>query len=347
MRRLLALLPLALLAAAAPSAPWDWSTAELGWLSPDGAQPYAESRAICARVLHAEPPASDRPTPEQAKALKGCDSDALYHGIGRPADPVKARLCAFTEKEDEVGHFGGRAMLMTIYANGRGAARNLDVATHLACGLETAAPMEHAIRIPRLHKLEPGKAFSICDDATSGQLGGICVAHEARFAIVDRDRRIAALARKEAYAASPAFAAARRAMESYASAHSGGDQDLSGTLRGAFIVGAEESVRDRFLKTLEALARNRVPPASAGTYARIDARLNTSFRAVLAEDFEDGRLGVGTVTEEGRRISARAWIAYRDAMLAFAARHYPRVSRAALATYLTRQRIDDLAPIAT
>ncbi|WP_344708568.1 lysozyme inhibitor LprI family protein [Sphingomonas humi] len=332
--------------AAAPAPRWDWSTADLDWLGGNDRE-YKESRAICARVIHAEPPTADRPTPAQAKALKGCDSEALYYGIGVKADPVKARLCAFTEKDEEVGVFGGRAMLMTIYANGRGAARDLKVATHLACGLEEAAPMEHALRIPRLQKLKPGKPFSICDAATSGYLGGACTEHDSRFAIVKRDRAIAALARQEGYAGSPLFAAGRRAMESYASAHAGQDQDLSGTLRVAFAVGAEETVRDQFLATLQALASGKLPPASAATYARSDAELNATYRATLADDAKDDRLTSGTITEEGRRIAARSWIAYRDAMLAFAARHYPKLSRTALATYLTRQRLDDLGPIDT
>ena len=107
-----------------------------------------ESKAICRGVLHRDPPAADRPDARTAASLKDCDSEKLYYGIGMKADPVRARQCAFLEmaKEPDEGIFAGRTMLMTIYANGVGAKRDLDVATHLACGLE-GAPAAAAMRI--------------------------------------------------------------------------------------------------------------------------------------------------------------------------------------------------------
>src|ERR1700712_1679818 len=51
----------------------------------------AATRTICASVADSAPPVSDLPTPGQAADLKGCDAEALYYGIGRPADPARAR----------------------------------------------------------------------------------------------------------------------------------------------------------------------------------------------------------------------------------------------------------------
>ena len=54
------------------------------------------------------------------------------------------------------------------------------------------------------------------------------------------------------------------------------------------------------------------------------------------------RVGPGTVTRTGIREAQRAWIDYRDAWIAFAAGHYWQLDDS-LATWLTRQRADDLA----
>ena len=107
---------------------------------------FAASKATCRRLRGLTPPASDRPDAATAAALgKSCNAEALYYGIGMPADPVKARQCALIEEDAgkaspyDAGRFGGTAMLMTIYANGVGAARDLDLATALACRVDGAA----------------------------------------------------------------------------------------------------------------------------------------------------------------------------------------------------------------
>ncbi|MGB6699785.1 MAG: hypothetical protein WBE80_14040 [Methylocella sp.] len=80
-------------------------------------------------------PRADAPGAAKRAALKGCNSEALYFGIGGEKDPVRARECAYLEQEEEgdpgnsngwPNLFAGTGMLMTIYANGVGAERNLD-----------------------------------------------------------------------------------------------------------------------------------------------------------------------------------------------------------------------------
>ena len=107
---------------------------------------FAASKAVCRRLRGLTPPAADRPDAATAVALTpSCNAEALYYGIGIPADPVRARECAFIEQDAgkaspyDAGRFGGTAMLMTIYANGVGAARDLDLATALACQVDGAA----------------------------------------------------------------------------------------------------------------------------------------------------------------------------------------------------------------
>src|SRR3569833_1014778 len=157
-----------------------------------------ESKAICRTLLHREPPAADSPDAKTAASLKGCASEQLYYGIGVKADPVRARQCAFLEmqKEPDEGVFAGRTMLMTVYANGVGAKRDLDVATHLACGMD-GAPMEMDGRVRHLAELKakgwPGHDFDFCDDITSGLAMGYCASHAADVAAPVREAKIAAL----------------------------------------------------------------------------------------------------------------------------------------------------------
>src|SRR4051812_24469275 len=151
-----------------------------------------QSKAICRGVLRRDPPAADKPDAKIAASLKGCDSEKLYYGIGMKADPVRARQCAFLEmqREPDEGVFAGRTMLMTIYANGVGAKRDLDVATHLACGLE-GAPAEVDGRVTHLAELKAknwaGHDFDFCDDITSGLAMGYCADHAASVAAPVRE----------------------------------------------------------------------------------------------------------------------------------------------------------------
>jgi len=87
-------------------------------------------------------------------------------------------------------------MLMTIYANGEGAKRDLDVAIHLACGIE-GAPMESHGRVAHLAELKAkgwkGRDFHYCDDITSGLAMGYCASHSATMARALREKALAAM----------------------------------------------------------------------------------------------------------------------------------------------------------
>ncbi len=336
-----------------PSA--DWSTTDLSFLGSDTSE-YAQSRAICARVIDAEPPAGDRPTVAEAKSLKDCDSEALYYGIGVQADPAKARKCAFVEADqfsaDGINRhwpFAGRAMLSVIYANGVGADRNLDVATHLACGLHDAAA-EMDGRIKRMAELQAkrwaGRDFTLCDDATSGFLAGECVGHDSRIEKAKRDSRMEALARHNGFAGSPKWRELLEKTEAYVEARAYGELDLSGTMRGVFMTAAIDEVRDEFIETVSAIANGTIARATRAQRNQADAALNRVYRRFMSDptNFSEAP----GVQQSGVRAAERAWIAYRDAMLTFARIHYPRASQDAIATLLTRARTRQLEhPIET
>jgi hypothetical protein len=338
-----ALIAFALLAG--PSTRWDWGDAKEDWYD---ASAYAESKALCRSLRGREPPAGDRPDAAAANALKGCDSEALYYGIGMPADPVKARQCAFLEADADSGAvFAGRTMLMTIYANGRGAKRDLDVAIHLACGIE-GAPAESDGRVLHLAELKTkgwkGDDFHFCDDVTSGLAMGYCAGHGASIAEAERKVRWSRLTAGWSAAEKRSLDALAKAHEAFVEAHSDGEVDLSGTARAAMQIGAEEALRDELLEMVEALAAGGKPPFAAGDYAAADARLNAAYRKARAEAAPDSEAGGGMVTKAGILTAQRAWLRYRDAFLAFAAVRFATVPRGALAAWLTSKRTATLLP---
>ncbi len=327
---------LAIAAVAEPAR--DWGDAKDEWAS---SSEFEASKAICRKLRDREPPASDRPDAATARALKGCDSEAIYYGIGMPADPVRARQCAFLEAEAEQGGvFSGRTMLMTIYANGQGAKRDLDVATHLACGIE-GAPMESHGRVTHLAELKrkawKGRDFHFCDDVTSGLAMGYCASHEAGKAGALREAALGAMTAGWTATEKQAFGRLRTAHAAYVEAHGSGEVDLTGTARAAMSIQAEEALRDELVEVLERLRSGRALPTPASRLPAEDSALNAAYRKRLKEAGGEDR-GPGAVTPEGIRAAERAWIRYRDSFLAFAAIKFPRVPRAELAAWLTRQR---------
>jgi len=338
---ILALCAAALVAAAAAQSE-DWGDFDAEWAnSPE----YEASKALCRSLRTREPPASDRPTPQQAAALRGCSSESLYYGIGRPADPERARLCAFVEADEgSNGPFAGRTTLMAIYANGAGVRRDLEIAIHLACGVE-GAPAESHGRVTHLAELREqgwtGTDFHFCNDITSGLAGGACADHEATIAGARREAELDRISGRFAPSQARAFAALRAAHGAYVDAHGDGEVDLSGTLRAAMQIGAQEALRDELLETVRLLERGGEQPYGPGDFRRADADLNTAYRVALRADHGDHP---GAVTAEGIRTAQRAWLRYRDAVLAFAALRHPGVPRDALAALLTVQRTRLLAP---
>jgi uncharacterized protein YecT (DUF1311 family) len=345
MKTAVLLLSLAAAAAAASAAavqPGNWADFDSEWAS---SPEFETSKALCRAVRGRAPPAADRPMPAEAAALADCSSEALYYGIGIPADPEKARHCAFLEADDAdapSSAFSGRAMLMTIYANGRGARRDLDVALSLACEID-GAPAESHGRVTRLAQLRAsrwtGTDFDYCDDITSGISSGHCAARDAAIEGARRDAELARLAAGMAEAARPAYVAMRAAAEAYAVAHADGEVDMSGTLRTLFHVAAAERIRSETGDLVKMLEEGRAPSGSQAGFRVADAALNAAYRAALRADYGDAP---GSVRPEGIRQAQRAWLRYRDAFLAFAAQRYRDADQDAIAAFLTQQRTERL-----
>ena len=310
---------------------------------------FAASKAICQRLRALEPRVSDWPDSATTATLTDCDSEALYYGIGMPAAPERARQCALLETQRTDGNegpFSGTAMLMTIYANGVGGERNLDLATSLACRVDGAA-FEVDGRVKHLQQLNAehwsGHDFSYCDDITSGMAEGLCAAHAESIADATRVDTLGSLTQSWTAAERMRFKQLLTAMQNYAQASGENEVDLSGTARAAFVLEREQEVKDGLVHLLGALQTGALPAASAADYQSADAQLNHVYQQIMAiKSDADGRIDAGTVTQSGIRTAQRSWLPYRDAWTAFAAVNYPQVSKASVQAELTRQRIKDL-----
>ncbi len=294
---------------------------------------------ICERVKYTPFPAEDRPHPAAIRVLGKCSSDDLYYGFGRPADPEKARQCAYVEMENgDALVFGGSSILMTIYANGVGAKRNFDLAIKLACNIE-GAPAEVEGRVEHLQKLKEqnwqGRDFSLCDDITSGFMQGHCTAHEQRFSDIKRKNTLTILTAKWSAEDKAAYNSLRKAADRFFEARTDNEVDLSGTARSAFIIEERASLEDDFADSLQKIGRGEIPNYSSRGFKDTDAKLNAVYQKIQKTD----DFSAGTVTKEGIKAAQREWIRYRDTWVAFGQKKYQAVSADSLKAWLTEKRI--------
>jgi formylmethanofuran dehydrogenase subunit E/uncharacterized protein YecT (DUF1311 family) len=298
----------------------------------------------CDQYEKVEVPTSDLPTAEEGKGLASCNTAELYFGFGHPADPEKARKCAYLEREKNKDAkqpvFGGSGLLTMIYANGNGAARNLDLALKFACEVD-GAPAENAERIEHLLKLKndhwTGNDFHLCDDITSGFMQGNCAWLQEEFAKAERNKKLDAITSRWGPAEKKAFQDLQQSAGAYFQASSRNEVDLSGTARGAFVVEAEADLNNDFVAAIERFEKGQLPKFNAADFSKADAELNSVY-AKLQSDPKKNLPEFSTVTPQGVRTAERAWLAYREAWVRFGQLKYPSVNPESWRTWLTQER---------
>lgn len=315
---------------------------EIAAPSPAPAAPQ-DTDTICASKAAIEPPASDAATEAERTALAGCDSEALYYGIGIPKDPVAARKCAMLERSKQL-MYGGEAILMMIYANGQGVPRNDDLATKFACVIG-GAPAEIAGRVEHLQQRreDPNAPpdFDLCDDITSGLMMGHCAAHARRVGDVARAARKSAFIASLAPAERAAFDVLDKAAADFFSARVDGEVDLSGTARAMFQIEEEVKLAEDFLA---ALTSDFSPPSvTPEAFAAADAELNAIYKSAMRCAADSA---CGTINPVDLRNTERAWMVYRDAWAKFGTLVRPNTTPEAWKTWAVRARIEQLEQMA-
>ena len=273
----------------------------------------------------------------EAGAPAGCSAVKLYYGIGAPADHVRARQCALAASGDDQPFREDRGVLMMVYANGQGVARDFTLARKAACEAG-GAPAEVAGRLEHLAEMEAGRSkepIDVCDEATSGYMGGWCASVANQLKEQKRGAGFANLTSPWSAREKQAFASLERRADAFFDLRSVEEVDLSGTARAAFAIEEEARQREDFRLAVAAFEKGALPRGSDAEFARLDARLNAVYRQLKA--LPEPRFG--TIRFEGIQRTQRAWLAYRDAWIAFGKVKYPQVAPNAWRAWFTRKRI--------
>ncbi|PNS07665.1 lysozyme inhibitor LprI family protein [Solilutibacter silvestris] len=302
----------------------------------------------CAKWTKVPVPAQDIGTAPQQ-----CDAQALYYGKdgkGAGRDGNAARHCAYRERgsgtaiQEQGAVFGGSGLLMMLYANGEGVARNIPLAKRFACEYG-GAPAEVEGRLQHLDAIasgKDGKPMDICDDVTSGMMMGFCTGREGDSARAQRETRWTSLQSTWSPSQRNALAELRKSAKAYFDSVSTAETDMSGTARGAMAETAYENLDKTLFTDIEGFEHGKRPATRAQDFAAADRSLNATYKKVLA------RLGVassssdgsqyGTVSANGVRATQRLWLNYREAWVRFATTRYPAVAADTWRAWLSRER---------
>lgn len=293
------------------------------------------AKQICASIKDVEPPASDRPTADEEKALANCSSLDAYFGFGQQADPVKARKCAYAELDrSDKTLLGGRAILMMIYANGKGAPRNFDVAIKFACTIGDA-PGDAAGRVHQLDRLKKANwardNFSVCDHSGGREMYEQCAILQERFDKVERDQKFSDLASKWTPRQQKAFHTFMQEADRFFKVQANNGVDLTST----FEIQEEIFFRNGLLSSLQQFERGELPTYSDDKFQREEEAERSTYARTQTGDVSRW----GTITRESVKTSEDEWRRYCNAWITFARQKYPSVSEQAWKAWLDQERV--------
>jgi hypothetical protein len=292
------------------------------------------AKQMCASVKNVEFPAADKPTPAEEKALAKCTSVDLYFGFGQPADPVKARKCAYAEIDRGAkAPLSGRAILMMVYANGNGAARNYDAAIKLACDIG-GAPGDDTGRVYQLDRLKKqnwtGNNFSVCDHSSGREMYEQCAILSERFDKIERDQKFDELIAGWKPAEKNAFHTFMEEANRFYEVQAKNGVNLEGT----FEIQEEIFFKNNLLSSLQALERGELPKYSAEEFQKSEAEEQAAY--LRTQNGPDTKWG--TITRESVRKSQDEWLRYRNAWIAFGRQKYPSVDEQSWKAWLDQDR---------
>jgi hypothetical protein len=292
------------------------------------------AKQMCAAVKDVELPAADRPTPAEEKTLAKCVSLDTYFGFGQAADPVKARKCAYAEMDrNDKAPIGGKAILMMVYANGNGAARNFDVALKLACSLGGASG-DDAGRVYQLDRLKKqdwaGNNFSVCDHSSGREMYEQCAILSERFDKIEREQKFNELTTAWKPAEKKAFHTFMEEANKFYEIQAQNGVNLEGT----FEIQEEIFFKTNLLSSLEAFERGELPNYTAEEFQRAEATEKAAYQRTQTGSVTQW----GTVTRQSVQKSEDAWSRYRSAWIAFGRQKYPGVSEQSWKAWLDTDR---------
>jgi hypothetical protein len=293
------------------------------------------AQRMCAAVKDVQLPAQDQPTADEKKSLANCSSQDLYFGFGHPSDPVEARKCAYVEMEqgkDDLD-IAGRSILMMVYANGKGADRNLDVAIRLACEMP-GSPGDVAgniYELERFRKAPPSSRYSVCDHSAAPHLYKSCAILGDRFDAIERAKKLSDITNGWTEKDRKAFASLQQAAQKFFTSRATSEINLEPT----FEVQEMAFMENGFISKLQQLEKGDVPSYSATDLKKAQAEVDQAYAATQ----KDPNRRWGTATVAGVRDTEQLWLAYRDAWVKFGKIKYPSVTAETWQTWLDQERL--------
>ena len=301
----------------------------------NAAKPLENWERICKET---NPPLVDpRLTgPLTLEQLKTCYNSGLYYGLsGIKQDYAAALQCGWYEwSHPESGNangdiYNGAGILMMLYANGQGVARNYDLAIRFACEYrweQKGARVEHLDALRKAFSAgNPDKTpFDVCNDVTGSVSSGECGAVALELRNVPLNREIAALTNKLTASQKRSFEKVRAAEEKFNAIRLDNEIDLKWPWSRVWVVQDQERLNEQFLINLQRFSKGDVPQATTKDVKALDSQMNDAYQKVMqapASGFESV-----SVTREGVRSAQRAWLQLRDAWLEFSGTTYPKLS---------------------
>ncbi|MGC2694428.1 MAG: hypothetical protein WA738_01420 [Candidatus Angelobacter sp.] len=293
------------------------------------------AKQVCASVQDVEIPTADRPSAAEEKTLTNCSSVDAYFGLGQPADPVKARQCAYAQidRGDKTA-LGGRAILMMVYANGMGAPRNFDVALKFACTIGDA-PGDAAGRVYQIVRYKKanwaGSNFSVCDHSSGREMYEQCAILQERFDKPERDQKLQALAAAWNAKEKKAFRSLLEEADRFFKVQANNGVNLEAS----FEIQEEIFLRNNMITSLEQFERGELPKFSADDFHLAETAENAAYQRTQNGDVSHW----GTITRESVKHSEEEWHRYAGAWISFGKEKYPGVTEQSWKTWLDQERV--------
>ena len=294
---------------------------------------------ICREVNTINYPKEDLPTQEDKIILKDCVSKNLYYGINIQKDYVKARKCAFIEKElkknDKNPIFNGDSILMMLYANGYGVHKNTDLAIKSACLVATYA----IDQLKEIKNNKISKDFDLCDSAADTFTLNICSDKNSEMTVSEDNFKKSAYIKSFTSEQKDLFQKLEIKYKKFFTKRIR-NYDSSGSFAPICAVNEKSLLNHSFIHSFILFEQGKIPNVSEGDFLKLDKELNKVYSSILkTKDFSSN---ITTITLEGFRETQRAWLDYRDAWVKFASVRYPKIKSYSWKAWLTKERLNQL-----
>lgn len=319
---------------------------------------------LCKSAIAVVFPEQDKPTEQDKKALTGCDPMEFYYGGGSSEtrcplygdsyevdqDYVRARKTALLD-EGEMYDLD-KAVLIMLYANGYGVQKNIDLAIALTCQLKVK-PEEIKNRIEHLKALKNNKLNSMTNfDFFDDTLDRGFVANYYSSGIYGPiDNRLNELTKDWSKKANKKYVALAEAASNYFQLNAAYETQHAGHANDHTAEWQEAWLNAGLFLSIVKFEKQRFSIFTHEDFLKSDKEMNELYKELIKKLIQANKkeayyvkfysATVDKGLKESEEYTQKAWLAYRNAWVKFAAVRYPAMSADSVKTWLTKKRIKD------